>query len=627
MQVTVNGKPIQLPSVPNALLTRYSAIGLCGFPTYRYIVGGHRFIVVWKPDSDGNFQEIYHGLEALVPKATLLKRKVPDPVECETGLAHPSTLVQPEWVCSQTVILQLRRFLSGSEFFRLTSTCKALRVYAKWSPDLTFRPVSLGTTGIRVPSCAKTVILDKSCLGEASIKLSTKVRHLKFIQTTPLTMVTVTSAKHVTSLEFDPMSDIDIQGAVDNFPKGLTNLVIGSQRHNIVKDLRPLRNLEKLTFSDYYAGKVLFDAPVEQLWLPDGLKHLVMGRRFIGPVLWSNGRFWKLPQGLRSLTLGEKFNGPVIMDQKRQWVLPDSLKMLTITSSMCSYDNGPDRWSLPKSLVVLRLPNMTDPASYHFVTPVSVQHLEVSTGSCSPGLFPKNLRTLVIHSFLTLLVRYIPDGTERLAVDGACQVILFGLPSTVTHLSVASCLDIGDIATAKHLTHLLLEAPFNIPLVGVKLPPCLTHLSLGDTFDQDVIEEDGARQLVLPSTLTHLSIGGNFNKPVIRDGTPWKIPDSLVFFRIGMSSTRPSVHQPWEWDYGVSIRSKFNQPVICVSQGSVTLWQLPQTMQFLDLGPSFRYRLRVRNIDWRVPLDAKTLRPHTLLSHAVTLLHSSMTDH
>ena len=620
MQVTVNGKPIQLPRVPNALLTRYSAIGLCGFPTYRYVLGGIRFIVVWKPDSDGNFQEIYHGEEAFVPKATLLKRKVPDipnPVRCDTCLG------EPEWISSQVIVLQLRRFLSGRDFFRLTSTCKALRVYAKWSSDLTFRPVSLGTTGIRVPSCAKTVILDKSCLGEASIKLSTKVRHLKFVHTTPLTMVTVTNAKHVTSLEFDPMSDIDIQGAVDKFPKGLTNLVIGSQKHNIIKDLRPLRNLEKLTFSDYYAGKVLFDAPVEQLWLPEGLKYLVMGRRFIGPVMWNNGRFWKLPQGLGSLTLGEKFNGPVIMDQKRQWVLPASLKELTITSSMCSYatDVGV-RWSLPKSLVTLRLPNMTDPASSLFVTPPTVQHFEVCAGTCSPWLFPKNLRTLVIHSFLTLLIRYIPDGTERLAVDGACHVILFGLPSTVTHLSVASCLNIGDIATAKHLTHLLLEAPFNLPLVGVELPPRLTHLSLGDTFDQDVIEHAGSyQQLVLPSTLTHLSIGGNFNRKVICSGSSWKVPESLVWMRIGMSSTRPSVHQHWDWDYGVSIRSKFNQPVICVSQGSVTLWQLPQTMQFLDLGPSFRHLLRVRGVVWPVPLNAKTLRPDILLLHAVKLLY------
>ena len=62
-----------------------------------------------------------------------------------------------------------------------------------------------------------------------------------------------------------------------------------------------------------------------------------------------------------------------------------------------------------------------------------------------------------------------------------------------------------------NVTHLEINVDFSAPFVKGALPDSLTHLTLGDYFDQPLVDMNGKG--ILPPSLTHLRFGYFYDKP------------------------------------------------------------------------------------------------------------------
>ncbi len=83
-----------------------------------------------------------------------------------------------------------------------------------------------------------------------------------------------------------------------------------------------------------------------------------------------------------------------------------------------------------------------------------------------------------------------------------------------------------DLSPLQNVTHLELGGEFNMPLAADTLPRMLTHLILGDAFDEPVDD--------LPPHLVHLAIGNAFSQPL-----PKNLPVHLVHLELGNSFNWP----------------------------------------------------------------------------------------
>jgi len=84
------------------------------------------------------------------------------------------------------------------------------------------------------------------------------------------------------------------------------------------------------------------------------------------------------------------------------------------------------------------------------------------------------------------------------------------LPQNLTHLTLGDRFNqsIGRYVLPPSLTHLTLRDGFNQSIGRYVLPPSLTHLRFGDGFNQSIGQD------VLPPSLTHLEFGKQFNQPL-----------------------------------------------------------------------------------------------------------------
>ena len=289
---------------------------------------------------------------------------------------------------------------------------------------------------------------------------------------------------------------------MDCLPPNLTHLTFGSNfNQQIGVGVLPL-NLTHLTFE----GK--FNQPIGIGVLPPNLTHLMFGYAFNQPIgmgvlppnlthlTFQNTRFntfnqpieiGVLPQKLTHLEFGRNYN-----KQIKNGVLPTSLTHLILGEYFqMMFTDGLESLSLG----ITHLTFM-----YHFYIPIykgffskSITHLEIfncwennSERKISKQDFPPNLKHLTFYD----------DINYHIGVDV--------LPSSLTHLSINSCL-------------------FNQPIGLGVLPVGLTHLDVGWGFNQPI--EVG----VLPQSLKHLEFGSSYNK-LIGDGV---LPTNLEYLGFG----------------------------------------------------------------------------------------------
>jgi len=137
----------------------------------------------------------------------------------------------------------------------------------------------------------------------------------------------------------------------------------------------------------------------------------------------------------------------------------------------------------------------------------------------------KNLRYLKTYD-----LRYIKKfkNLSRLRIDYGFDLLKKDvLPDTLTHLTLGDHYNqpIRDIIP-NNLTHLTFGRQFNQPIKDA-LPDTLTHLKFCGSFDQPIKDP-------LPSNLTHLIFGHFFNQ-IIED----QLPANLTYLVLGGRFNQP----------------------------------------------------------------------------------------
>eukprot|EP01111_Echinosteliopsis_oligospora_P013846 TRINITY_DN5073_c0_g1_i2.p1 TRINITY_DN5073_c0_g1~~TRINITY_DN5073_c0_g1_i2.p1 ORF type:complete len:316 (-),score=38.83 TRINITY_DN5073_c0_g1_i2:33-980(-) len=123
------------------------------------------------------------------------------------------------------------------------------------------------------------------------------------------------------------------------------------------------------------------------------------------------------------------------------------------------------------------------------------------------------------------------------------------LPASITDLELAYCSNM-DLTFPPSITHLMLGSEddsysFDRPLID--LPATITHLTLGDQFNQAVDN-------LLPSSITHLKFGFEFNQSVDN------LPPSITHLKFGNQFNQPVNNLPSSIIF-LGFDCYFNQPV------------------------------------------------------------------
>ena len=146
-----------------------------------------------------------------------------------------------------------------------------------------------------------------------------------------------------------------------------------------------------------------------------------------------------------------------------------------------------------------------------------------------PKIKYKNTDIIHIGSFKKSLRRVVfPDGITHLNLVKFCKKLekvylskdgltSYALPDSITHLTLGDNFNQKLDNLPNSLTHLTLGYAFNQKLDN--LPNSLTHLTLGDNFNQKLDN--------LPNRLTHLTLGYTFNQKLDN------LPNSLTHLTLG----------------------------------------------------------------------------------------------
>eukprot|EP01133_Synstelium_polycarpum_P012369 gene12369-14510_t len=243
-----------------------------------------------------------------------------------------------------------------------------------------------------------------------------------------------------------------------------------------------------------------------------------------------------LPPTLISLTFGLQFNQPIAPG-----TLPDSIKSITFGDKF-NQSLGPH--NLPNSLAYLHLGNL-------------FSHLDDLT--LSDGITHLAINNNVRHN------------------ENSFYWQLTSTPSSIEHISLkvnppseffASCVSLSSVtldfisdpicllpiipgSLSHNLTHLSLGDGYNEPIIQGQFPHSLTHLSFGMLFNQPILPGQ------LPPQLTHLAVGRIYSKPLVAGS----IPQSVTHFKCGdlfrQTLTRNLI--PSITDITVSIESHFSR--------------------------------------------------------------------
>ncbi|GAM21393.1 hypothetical protein SAMD00019534_045680 [Acytostelium subglobosum LB1] len=303
------------------------------------------------------------------------------------------------------------------------------------------------------------------------------------------------------------------------------------------------RSLTKLKFAtDFYLGQQfqLLFAPGS---LPDTLQTLIVSESFNQHL--EDGI---LPQSLRSLYLGSGFNQSLSGN-----VLPPALEKLSFGKSS-TFNQELQPGDLPQSLRFLQfgpqfnhmlhpgvLPSMLETLS--FIGFSRYNHIFVS------GSLPDSL-TIMINTFnlesfhrhsrhcpsqsLCSINLLMQDLYQRAShhyllannsINYSPQLVANVLPSALQELVFGASFD-QDVFGPKVLPpnlKTLIMTQCKQPIIVGSLPSTLTHLNLGEAFNQSIEPK------ALPSSLTRLELGDMFNHPLL----PGVLPSSLKWFRLG----------------------------------------------------------------------------------------------
>ncbi len=134
------------------------------------------------------------------------------------------------------------------------------------------------------------------------------------------------------------------------------------------------------------------------------------------------------------------------------------------------------------------------------------------TTPLTPGIFPENLRILILPNIAVITSGVLSLGLTHLVLPGDIPILTPGLfPESLTHLTFMRYIhpiNPGVLSPLINLRYLNLGNVFNQQLEQGTLPPNLTELLLGGNFDFPIGEN------ILPPSLTHLTFGIRFNTPI-----------------------------------------------------------------------------------------------------------------
>jgi hypothetical protein len=138
--------------------------------------------------------------------------------------------------------------------------------------------------------------------------------------------------------------------------------------------------------------------------------------------------------------------------------------------------------------------SLSSRAMHGRVDPFRIQRLQRRVWGIEVLNWPLERRDMVRRMFITWWPKLEPGQ----------------LPQNLTHLTLGDGFNqsIGRYVLPPSLTHLTLGPGFNKSIGRYVLPPSLTHLRFGDGFDQFIGQD------VLPPSLTHLEFGERFNQPL-----------------------------------------------------------------------------------------------------------------
>jgi hypothetical protein len=288
-------------------------------------------------------------------------------------------------------------------------------------------------------------------------------------------------------------------------PKGLTHLTFGYDFNQPFQRGELPKGLTHLTFGSN------FNEPL--LGLPKGLTHLTFGSNFNEPLL-------ELPKGLTHLTFGLRFNRPL---PKK---LPDSLIYLTFGDLF----NQHFLQRLPDDLTHLTLGRM-----FNYRLPRLIEgltHLTLGKEYNKPLLkLPESLTHLILGEEFNLPLPPLPESLTHLTLgDNFNQQLPVILPKSLTHLTIGFRFDHSLPELPERIEQLILvsynkkrnmfyndqEAILHFSyrksnkikyLPNIQKLRYLTHLELPGHFSNESVIE-------LPKNLTHLTLGEEFDQPL-----------------------------------------------------------------------------------------------------------------
>ena len=336
-----------------------------------------------------------------------------------------------------------------------------------------------------------------------------------------------------------------------NLPSSLTELILSYNFNQIVDNLP--KNIINLVFG------YIFNQTVDKL--PNKITHLTFGGLF-------NKKIDKLPNSITHLTFGEYFN-------KNIEILPKSITHLVLGRCF--------------NQTVLKLPNtITDLKIYELSKNSSEDELCSRTNIKSKinskmkiNIFKNSLNSIKNLTIEIADVNLLPDTVKELTIIDELKQF-HKLPSELTYIKFND--KFNDLIGHQGCTDSQI-VPFHKPNIKNKcpqnLPLTLTHLILGDSFNENVDflphnikviifgENFNCSVDLLPNSLTHLTFGSNFNQKVD------KLPKLITHLTLGKNFNQPTEFLP---DSITNLIFGFNFN---------NLLKLPKNIAYLELGFKF----------------------------------------
>ncbi|GAM25538.1 hypothetical protein SAMD00019534_087130 [Acytostelium subglobosum LB1] len=313
------------------------------------------------------------------------------------------------------------------------------------------------------------------------------------------------------SIELDPSSTTDylkikcrsyITLEPGMLSESIVHLILhDSYVHPILPGTLPSR-LQSLTFGTY------FDQTLDDRALPPSLTSLTFGGHFkqelkpgtlpstlttlkFGVIYNKQLMADVLPSSLTSLTLGDDFNQILLPG-----TLPSRLKTLVIGHM---FNQKINRDVLPNGLEYITFGDALNQSIEFLNLPPSIRQLKFGVDydkPFPPNSLPPALTDLSLPSkqYITLKLKGLPASLTMLSLGGTYQVCEKSFPPTTNNMKTVILKKYkfsGDkfrrtlkslpLMTRLHFDYLL---PF--PIQGDTFPNTLTHLSFGDSLNQDI---------------------------------------------------------------------------------------------------------------------------------------------